>query len=273
MCLIVFSWKIVPGMPLLAAANRDERFSRPALPAQWWPDHPHIYAGRDLAGGGTWLGVTRSGRFAALTNVRSSISPRRADAPSRGTLVSDYLAGKLAPEDYIAAIAADAHAYNGFNLLVGDRDALIWYSNVAQDDARNGKQLAPGFYGLSNALLDTPWPKVVRAKAQFSSLLCQGAPPEAYFDMLNDTTVAADCRLPDTGIPIERERLLSSICIVTPEYGTRAATLVQLRTDQEPVLMEKLIQENGQAAEQAPPGRAERSLGCRVGAKPGPQRS
>lgn len=238
MCLIVFAWHVIPGMPLMAAANRDEFFDRPALPAAWWDDHPQVHAGRDLRGGGTWLGISRNGRFAALTNVRAP-GERRADAPSRGALVADYLAGRLAPADYIAAIAPDAAAYNGFNLLVGDADTLIWYSNARECGPRNGQPLPPGIYGLSNGGLDTPWPKVVRAKAQFSSLLCQGAPPDAYFDMLRDTTRASDCRLPRTGLDLERERVLSSICIESPDYGTRVSTLVQLPAEGEPVLVER----------------------------------
>jgi uncharacterized protein with NRDE domain len=240
MCLIVFAWRVIPGMPLMAAANRDEFYDRPALPAAWWQDHPQIYAGRDIQGGGTWLGVTRGGRFAALTNLRAP-TEKRSDAPSRGALVADYLAGSMSAQDYVAGIAAGAGAYNGFNLLVGDTNTLIWFSNGGQADARNGQPLAPGIYGLSNGLLDTPWPKVVRAKAQFSSLLCQGAPHAAYFDMLSDTTRASDCRLPKTGIGMERERLLSSICIESPDYGTRASTLVQLHANGETVLVERVI--------------------------------
>jgi uncharacterized protein with NRDE domain len=131
--------------------------------------------------------------------------------------------------------------FNGFNLLIGNREQLLWFSNAAQDDERNGKPLAPGIYGLSNATLDTPWPKVVRTKAQFASLLCQGAPQDAYFDMLTDTTRASDCRLPRTGISLEREKALSAVCIDTPDYGTRASTVVQLYASNSPVLLEQVI--------------------------------
>lgn len=227
MCLIVFAWKVIPGMPLLAAANRDEFYARPAAPAAWWEDHPDVYAGRDLQGGGTWIGITRNGRFAALTNIRAP-AEFRPDAPSRGALVADYLCGNLAAADYLAALAPRAGEYNGFNLLVGDREQLLWYSNRGDGDQRNGCALAPGVYGLSNALLDVPWPKVVRAKAQFSSLMCQAAPEDAYFEMLTDTTKASDCRLPKTGVDIELERVLSPVCIESPDYGTRASTVVQL---------------------------------------------
>lgn len=240
MCLIVFAWQLVPGMPLVAAGNRDEFYDRPAAPARWWDDHPQVYAGRDLRGGGTWMGITRDGRFAAITNIREP-SEKRNDAPSRGALVSDYLTGKTSPEEYVEQISTQAHRFNGFNLLVGHRNMLVWYSNGGQEDPRNGKPLAPGVYGLSNGLLDAPWPKVVRTKAQFASLLCQGAPEEAYFDMLTDTTRASDCRLPKTGVSLEWERVLSAVCIESPEYGTRASTVAQLYACNSAVLHERTI--------------------------------
>lgn len=239
MCLIVFAWQVVPGMPLVAAGNRDEFYDRPAVPADWWDDHPHVYAGRDLRGGGTWMGVTRDGRFAAITNIRAP-SERRDDAPTRGALVADYLTGNTSPEEYVETISADADRFNGFNLLVGNRDSLIWYSNRA-DDERNGKPLPSGIYGLSNASLDSPWPKVVRTKAQFASLLCQGAPEEAYFDMLTDTTRASDCRLPKTGVSLEWERMLSAVCIESPEYGTRSSTVAQIHARDSAKLREHVI--------------------------------
>ena len=158
MCLIVFAWQVIPGMPLVAAANRDEFYERPAAPAAWWEDHPHVYAGRDLQGGGTWLGITRDGRFAALTNIRAP-SERRLDAPSRGRLVANYLTGQATAEEYVAELAAQDDVFNGFNLLVGDNEKVIWFSNRGQADVRNGQRLQPGIYGLSNGLLDAPWPR------------------------------------------------------------------------------------------------------------------
>lgn len=240
MCLIVFAWQVIPGMPLLAAANRDEFYARPSASADWWNDHPAVYAGRDLQGGGTWIGITRNGRFAAITNVRAP-SENRAEAPTRGMLVANYLIGKATPQDYISSIASDARRFNGFNLLVGDRSTLVWYSNMHEDDPRNGKPLTPGIYGLSNGMLDAPWPKVVRTKAQFASLLCQGAPEEAYFEMLTDTARASDCRLPKTGVSLEWESTLSAVCIESPEYGTRSSTIVRLYDGDEVVLHERTI--------------------------------
>jgi uncharacterized protein with NRDE domain len=240
MCLIVFAWQVIPGLPLMAAANRDEYYDRPATPATWWEDSPQVYAGRDLQGGGTWLGVTRDGRFAALTNIRAP-SEKKPDAPSRGELVARYLRGEVGAQQYVQEIAEQADRYNGFNLLVGDADHLIWFTNRANADVRNGRPLTPGIYGLSNDMLDSPWPKVVRTKAQFASLLCQGAPEEAYFEMLSDTTRTSDCRLPKTGVSLEMERLLSAVCIESPNYGTRSSTVVQLHACHTAVLTERAI--------------------------------
>lgn len=241
MCLIVFAWQVVPGAPLIAAANRDEFYDRPAAAAGAWPENPKIFAGRDLKGGGSWMGITQEGKFAALTNIRGP-QERRLDAPSRGALVADYLAGDMGPEDYIAAISGGKCEYNGFNLVIGDRQRLYWYSNRGGGDERNGKQLEPGIYGISNSLLDAPWPKVVRTKAQFASLLCQGAPEDAFFEMLADTTCAPDLRLPDTGIALDLERVLSAVCIETPGYGTRTSTVVKLYADAPPELIERVLQ-------------------------------
>lgn len=244
MCLIVFAWRVVPGVPLIAAANRDEFYDRPSAPAAPWADNPRIIGGRDLQGGGTWMGITQDGpsgpRFAAITNIRS---PRdfRADAPSRGELVAAFLAGGVDAAGYIGHIRGRAADYNGFNLVIGDREALYWYSNRAGDDPRNGQPLEPGIHGMSNGLLDEPWPKVVQTKAQFASLLCLGAPEEAYFDMLADTTQAPDRRLPETGVSREVERQLSAVCIDSPGYGTRTSTVVRLPADAPASLVERTL--------------------------------
>ncbi|MFZ6657984.1 NRDE family protein [Undibacterium sp. TJN19] len=247
MCLIVFAWKLIPCTPLVFAGNRDEFYARPAAAADWWKDNPHIFGGRDLQSGGTWLGITSiSGaeslttKFATITNIRAP-SEKRIDAPSRGELVADYLNGSLSAQEYIASIRDKAALYNGFNLLVGDENDLIWFSNRQQDDARNGQPLPPGIYGISNASLDTPWPKVVRTKAEFASMICQRAPVDAYFEVLANTTPAPDCRLPDTGVPFELERLLSAPCIVSPDYGTRVSTVVKVHKDYPAEFHEKLL--------------------------------
>jgi uncharacterized protein with NRDE domain len=192
------------------------------------------------------MGITQPGvdggpsRFAAITNIRAP-SEHKDDAPSRGHLVADYLAGSKTPQEYVAAIRATADQYNGFNLVLGDRDTLIWYSNKGDHDPRNGQPLGAGIYGLSNALLDAPWPKVLKTKAQFASLLCLGAPEEAFFEMLSDTTPASDQRLPETGVPLELERVLSAVRIESPGYGTRTSTVVKLYADAPATLHEVLI--------------------------------
>ena len=246
MCLIVFAWHVVPGVPVIAAANRDEFYDRPAAPAGPWPGQPHVIAGRDLQGGGSWMGITVDGangpRFAALTNIRSP-DERRVEAPSRGALVADFLRGEMDAAAYVAELIARPDLYNGYNLVLGDREALYWYSNRGQQDPRNGQPLERGrIYGISNGLLDAPWPKVLRTKAQFASLLCQGAPEDAYFEMLADTTRAPDGRLPETGMPIEVERMLSPVCIESPGYGTRTSTVVKLYVGAAPELHERVVQ-------------------------------
>jgi len=237
MCLIVFAWKLIPQCPLVLAANRDEFFSRPAQSAGWWSDQPNVFAGRDLEGGGTWLGVNRQGRFAALTNIRNGYEPSR-EKKSRGELVSNFLSQDVSAHEYVEHVRATGAHYNGFNLIVGDDSAMYWVSNSGEGESQ---AIAPGIYGLSNGALDTPWPKVVRAKAQFASLLCQGAPDDAYFEMLSDTTRAADSRLPDTGVSLELERMLSPICIESEHYGTRASSIVRLHAGGKAELNERVI--------------------------------
>ena len=233
MCLIVFDWRpdAQAGALLTLAANRDEFFARATAPLDWWTDAPDVLAGRDLVGGGTWLGLTRDGRFAALTNHRD---PRafRADAPTRGALVADYLVGqRRASLDYLCDIAERGAAYNGFNLIVGDfvRRELGWYCNRA--DAAPSL-LPEGVHGISNAVLDTPWPKLVRKRAELGKLTERGDTPEldALIELMRDPRVAADETLPSTGISLERERALSAAFIETPDYGTRGTTALRVRT-------------------------------------------
>ena len=248
MCLIVFGWQVKPETPLVAASNRDEFYARPALPAHHWSDAPMVYAGRDMEAGGTWLGVAedkenKGYRFAALTNVRAP-DQFRSEAPTRGLLVSGFLTGSVMPETYIESLKQKAALYNGFNLLigtVGTRNALVWHSNLGQNHPLNGKALQPGIYGISNALLDTPWPKLLKARRQFSNLLAQDARKEDYFEMLSDTQLVPDDQLPDTGVSYEWEKLLSAVCIQSKDYGTRVSTLVEMYNDMPPLLQERII--------------------------------
>lgn len=228
MCLILFAWQTLPGAPLLVAANRDELFDRPASPAAFWQDTPGVIAGRDLSAGGTWLGFTRAGRFAALTNYRNP-ADRRSDAPSRGALVRDFLAGERPAREHAGALCGEIGRYNGFSLLLCDGQEMWFVSNRGGDPA----PVAPGYHGLSNHLLDTPWPKVSRGREQLRGISEQRAvfDAEDYFDLLDSTEPAPDSALPDTGVGLERERRLSSLRIPGPGYGTRCSTVLRVGSD------------------------------------------
>ncbi|MHC4829094.1 MAG: NRDE family protein [Planctomycetota bacterium] len=225
MCLILFSWQTHPEYPLVVLANRDEFYDRPAAHADWWEDAPSIWAGRDLEAGGTWMGVTREGRFAALTNYREP-GKTKPDAPSRGELVADFLRSEASPEAHLPALRASGAACNGFNLLFGVGERLGYHSNRGAESVG----LSPGIYGLSNHLLDTPWPKVRRGKEGLADVLRAADGPEGIlenaFALLSDASVAPDVELPDTGVGLELERLLSPMHIESSLYGTRASTVL-----------------------------------------------
>lgn len=219
MCLIAVAWQAHPDYPLIMVANRDEFHARPAAPARFWEEAPEVLAGRDLSAGGTWMGITRQGRFAALTNVREPGMPK--GERSRGLLVSAYLLGDSSPEAYAEQVAAEGAAYSGFNLLVGDADSLWWVSNRGEGPVR----LGPGVHGLSNHLLNSPWPKVELARRGLQAQL-QSPDPEALFALLADERRAADADLPQTGVGLDMERLLSSPFIRSSLYGTRSSTVL-----------------------------------------------
>jgi uncharacterized protein with NRDE domain len=223
MCLILFAYRVVPGAPLIVAANRDEYFARPAAAAALWADHPGILAGRDVAAGGTWLGVSTSGRFAALTNFRNP-ADHRPDAPSRGELVKAFLTGHVSAAAYVHDLAREATPYNGFCLLVGDGDRLFFYSNRAEAPM----EVEPGVHGLANHLLDTPWPKVVKGRAGLQRLTGGPFSIDDHLALLDDTVPADERDLPRVGADIERERRLSSLRILSAEYGTRCSTVVRI---------------------------------------------
>ncbi len=241
MCLILFSHKVIPGIALQLAANRDEFFARPTTPAAWWPDHPHILAGRDLQAGGTWLGVSRSGRYAALTNFRDPAS-RRDDAPSRGALISDFLLSEETPAGYLEQIAPRTSQYNGFSLLVGQGTDLWFLSNRGQQAVK----VAPGIHGLSNHLLDEPWPKVTKGISKLGTLVAQPFAAEDYFSVLADETQASDAELPRTGIAIERERKSSAIRIRDAVYGTRCSTVLRIAEDGQVMFHERSFKPEGE---------------------------
>lgn len=215
MCLIAIAYKVHPRYPLIVAANRDEFKERPTERAHFWKGAPDILAGRDLRAGGTWLGITRKGRFAAITNYRD-MRRTQPEGPSRGALVREALEHAINPQA--------TGAYAGFNLLYGTVDALRYHNNI---DGRD-EAITPGVHGLSNAFMDTPWPKVVSAKQRMEALLALPGNELAkgLFTLLSDDAKAPDEQLPDTGLPLELERSASSIFIQSEGYGTRCSTVL-----------------------------------------------
>ena len=207
MCLVAFAWNAHPEYRLIVAANRDEWHDRPAAPAAWWNDHPQILAGRDLKAGGTWMGVTRSGRFAAVTNFRDP-GDRKSTARSRGELVTAFLLGDETPAAFLTATKKVAFDYNGFNLIVGDGNSLAYFGS--SEGAI--EILEPGIYALSNHTLNEPWPKVTMAKsalgAAIQAQMTEDARKMAIYALLSNGIVAPDDTLPNTGVGIAWERLL-----------------------------------------------------------------
>ena len=242
MCLIVFAWRPSHSQPLVVAANRDEFHARPSLPLGCWEDAPWIVGGRDLQAGGTWMGITTSGRFAALTNIRAPGQPT--GLRSRGELPEHFLRADLQPADYLAELAERRGDYAGFNLLVGDHQAL-WHFNSQSGLAT---ALEAGVYGLSNAGLDTPWPKLKKARAALVGELDKPN-PEQLLALLADPQLAAEHELPHTGVPLEWERRLSSIFIVSPEYGTRASTALIRHADGALDILERSFSPDGPSGE------------------------
>lgn len=229
MCLIVFAWRPDHAVPLILAANRDEFYARPTLPLARWEDFPGVLAGRDLEAGGTWLGLGENGRFAALTNIRDPGQPlgRR----SRGELVAQFLTSAISIDDYLSEVRGRSAEYAGFNLLLGtvaaQEPTRLMYFN-----ARQGVPVAmpAGVYGVSNAALDSPWPKLICAREALAAELHEPS-EDKLLALLADAQPAADAALPDTGVGLATERLLSSVFIASPSYGTRASTVVSLHAD------------------------------------------
>jgi uncharacterized protein with NRDE domain len=234
MCLIVLAWKVRDDMPFVVAANRDEWRERPAQAAHWWADRRDLLAGRDLKAGGTWMGITRSGRFAAVTNFRDP-SDKRSTARSRGELVTEFLAGSESAARFLSNLSARAADYNGFNLIAGDGASLLYYGS------REGmvRTIEPGVYGLSNHLLDEPWPKVTRARREMQAALEAADPMPPLFEALSRDAPAPDAQLPDTGVGVAWERRLSSALITGDDYGTRASTVMTRSSDGQIAFVEK----------------------------------
>ncbi len=222
MCLILLANDCHPKYSLVVAANRDEFYQRQTLPAAFWPQAPSILAGRDVDHGGTWMGITTAGRFAALTNFRDP-SNHKTHAPSRGYLVHKYLESTSPIKSYMQNLLNEGQRYNGFNLLAGTPETLYYFSNREKVI----RHLEKGYHGLSNALLDVPWPKITKGIKKLTACLQEH---EVYyedlFEIMADKELANDSDLPQTGVSIELERMLSAIFIESPDYGTRSTTVM-----------------------------------------------
>lgn len=247
MCVIVFAYRVHPDYPLILASNRDEFHARPSAPAGWWRPGPSLLGGRDLERGGSWLALDRRGRMAAITNYRK-LGEASGDRPSRGRLVADFLAADRPAPDAAREFEARGGAFAGFNLLLFDGARLSYASN------RGGgvREVEPGVHGLSNSLLDTPWPKVERGTERLRAVMMAGGRPRlaALLTVLHDATAPADEVLPDTGLGLEKERLLGPCFIVSPSYGTRATSAVLVRRDGAVVFAERSFDRSGRATEE-----------------------
>ena len=246
MCILFIAVMQHPDYPLIIAANRDEFHNRATRSSSFWQQHPNVLAGQDLQAGGTWMGMTRQGYLSALTNVRD---PQKLldNAISRGELVKDFLINPVEPADYLLTLESSKDAYNGYNLLFGHWKNLWVYNNHTNQAAN----LTPGVYGLSNADLNSPWPKINQGVNQLKEH-CQRATqlkPEVLFDILLNQNQAADHLLPETGVPIEWERKLSSVFIKSPEYGTRSSTLLLIDNHQNVTWLEHVFDAHAHVTE------------------------
>lgn len=224
MCLIGFSWKNHPRYALILVGNRDEFYDRKTASAHFWEDAPHILAGKDLEGGGTWLGINKQGQFTALTNYRDLANIKQ-DAPTRGLLTLDYLQAEIAPTEYAYLLQPHAEKYNGFNILLGDLDHLTYFSNYDP----KVRELPSGLYGLSNHLLDTDWYKVRKLKTKLQKALEESEPePEALLDLMHDLLIPPDEEVQQTGLSLAQEKMLSPMFIKSPNYGTHSSSVLMI---------------------------------------------
>ena len=223
MCLILFAWRAHPEYRLVLAANRDEFHERPTMGADFWPRQPGLLAGRDLQAGGTWLGVTRSGRFAAVTNFREPLEPEMPLERSRGELVTDFLESELGATEHAQELLASGSSYRGFNLLLGTPDELAYVSNRYHQAA----EIGAGIHGLSNHLLDTDWPKVRSGRARLERLLlADRIDPEALLDLLTERSLVPGGMPAGADVSEIHRHLMNHYFIVSPDYGTRSSTVV-----------------------------------------------
>ena len=237
MCLIVIANNVHPKYNLIFAANRDEFYNRPSEQAEFWKEHPDLLAGKDLQAGGTWMGITKQGKFAAITNYRD-LKNHRNHAPSRGNLTLDFLINDISPEEYYNRLTPTLNDFNGFNLILGNVDELFYFSNKAE----GLQKLERDIHGISNAILDTPWPKVEKSKRHLQSLIQQeDTNPWEVIAILKDTSIAKDEELPDTGVGLDLERMLSPVFIKSEKYGTRCSSVVMVDSDNNVKFVEKFF--------------------------------
>ena len=239
MCLINFHLREHPKYKLIIAANRDEFYERPTATAHFWEDHSTVLAGRDLLQLGTWLGITKEGRIAALTNYRDP-SKEKNYAISRGEVITNYLISEDTPRDYLTFINQNRHRYNGFNLIVGNQNQLYYYNNVESKISK----IPSGTHGLSNHMLNTSWPKVEKGKQMLRDYVMNHQDVEVtkLFEILSDSEQAQDLYLPQTGIDMDLERKLSPLFIKTPNYGTRNSTVLLIDNDNFVTFVERTYQ-------------------------------
>lgn len=249
MCIAYVAFSPKGEWPLFIAANRDEVHLRPTAAARPWTHNPDIIAGLDLESQGTWLGITRHGRIALITNYRDPLHSVP-QARSRGLLTREFLEGRLDPHTYMHSVARTAGNYNGFNLIVSDLEHMYYYSNRGPQGS-GPELLTQGRYVLSNHFLDTPWPKAQRLRTALDALDKDQAMlrPDAVFDILRDTTQAQDNELPSTGLSLERERLLSSPFIISDTYGTRCSTVIAVHRDGDVLFSEQSYGPDARATE------------------------
>ncbi|MFY0650531.1 MAG: NRDE family protein [Cyclobacteriaceae bacterium] len=241
MCLILFSWKFHPKYKLVLAANRDEFYARPTAKADYWIENKNMIAGTDLQAGGTWIGITKTGRLAAITNYRD---PKNLDAnaTSRGKLTTDFLNSLEKPEDYLERVQVEGNHFNGYNLLVGDSEDLFYFNNVNNEI----KKVESGVFGLSNGFFQENWPKLEKGRNALQKIVNKETiEREDLFTILSDNQIAPDDELPKTGIPFEWERALSPLFIKTEEYGTRCSTLIFMDYQNGGTFEEKTYQVDG----------------------------
>ncbi len=237
MCLIVFGYKTIPGYRLILAANRDEFYERPTRAARFWDSDPFLLAGKDQVAGGTWLGVHKNGRIAALTNYRK-MGFHNPDARSRGHLVTAFLQSRRPAGEFLSTFP-DPESYNGFNLLAADAQSFYHYSNITS----RSTPVEPGIHGISNALMNTPWPKVEKAKQEFRKLMISNSlDEENLFRILANSDTYPSDQLPDTGLSPEMEKAVSAIFIRTEEYGTRCSTVVRIQDNGDVRFTERIFQ-------------------------------